>query len=172
MEVRRAEVGDADAIASVFCRSARSAYASLGSPEYLASLDDPTSRATEYARLLAGQRDRWYAVLVAATGKDAVAAPVVGFVEIELDDADSSGVMSRLFVGPEHQSTGIGTLLHDRALDELRAWGCRTARLTVIEGNDRAAAFYRSHGWIPTGERTPFDDHGRTLVDVTIARSL
>lgn len=59
-----------------------------------------------------------------------------------------SGEIHELYVDPFFQNEGIGGLLLDFAV---RRQGGRT--LWVLEKNRNALAFYRAHGFQPTGER-------------------
>ena len=49
-----------------------------------------------------------------------------------------------------------------------RVIGDRPAYLWVLEGNDRAAAFYRRHGFTDEGGRKPEPDTG--VVEIRMAR--
>jgi GNAT superfamily N-acetyltransferase len=57
-----------------------------------------------------------------------------------------------LYVVPSHQGTGLGSALHDFALERLRARGCSTARLWTLEENWAARRFYERRGWELTDE--------------------
>ena len=54
--------------------------------------------------------------------------------------------------------------------DDLRAVavGDRAAYLWVLEGNDRAQAFYQRHGFVDEGGRKPEPDTG--VVEIRMAR--
>ena len=67
---------------------------------------------------------------------------VKGFVQIDGEE----GV--RLYVEPGFQSAGVGGHLLDYAV----AQGAN--RLWALEKNVRGIAFYRRHGFLPTGEKT------------------
>jgi len=58
-----------------------------------------------------------------------------------------SGWLDGLYVEPESWSTGIGSALHDRALDALGALGSRQCHLWVLEQNHQARRFYERRGW-------------------------
>jgi GNAT superfamily N-acetyltransferase len=53
-----------------------------------------------------------------------------------------------LQVAPEYWGSGVAALLHDEALDAIRASGERRVLARVMEGNHRARAFWTKHGWI------------------------
>jgi GNAT superfamily N-acetyltransferase len=57
-----------------------------------------------------------------------------------------------LYVLPSRQGTGVGSALHDLALERLRARGCTRARLWTLEQNAPARRFYERRGWALTEE--------------------
>jgi RimJ/RimL family protein N-acetyltransferase len=83
----------------------------------------------------------------------------------------SEGVLQTLYVVPELWSRGIGSALHDLALDRLRARNVQEARLWTLTENHRARAFYERRGWRLTG-RTRVVPHPPHPIDVEYARSI
>lgn len=69
--------------------------------------------------------------------------------------------MRTLYVVPSHWQSGVGTSLHDFALERLRARGCATAKLWTLEENWLARRFYEKRGWTLNGETrvVPFPPH-------------
>ena len=63
-----------------------------------------------------------------------------------------NGFLRTLYVLPAHQGTGVGSALHDHALERLRALGSREAKLWTLEENHGARRFYEKRGWHPNGE--------------------
>lgn len=59
-----------------------------------------------------------------------------------------NGEVRELYVDPFFQGTGIGSRLLRFAVEHLNA-----RFLWVLEKNQKAVAFYQSHGFTPTGER-------------------
>jgi len=83
--------------------------------------------------------------------------------EVEVYVAECDGVaagavsvgkefLSTLYVLPRYQGRGVGSTLHDLALERLRARGVRQAKLWTLEGNASGRAFYERRGWELTGE--------------------
>lgn len=115
--------------------------------------------------LLAGlsvdERERmWRGVLGEASSGAAVlvaeeaAAQVVGFVAVRpRPDDPGVGELLALYVAPSTWRRTIGTLLHNAAVEHLTRQGCARAELWVLDGNERAVAFYRARGWVPDGRR-------------------
>jgi GNAT superfamily N-acetyltransferase len=63
------------------------------------------------------------------------------------------GVFLRtLYVVPERWGSGVGSALHDLALERLRDRGCREAKLWTLEENWTGRRFYEKRGWTLNGE--------------------
>jgi GNAT superfamily N-acetyltransferase len=60
--------------------------------------------------------------------------------------------LRNLYVVPEHWRTGVGTALHDLALERLRTRGCDEAKLWTLEENWSGRRFYENRGWTLNGE--------------------
>lgn len=88
------------------------------------------------------------------------------YLAVERDEAlgvvsVGGGVLQTLYVLPGSWGRGIGSALHDHALERLRAAGVREARVWTLRENGRARAFYEHRGWILTGRTrvVPFPPH-------------
>jgi GNAT superfamily N-acetyltransferase len=81
------------------------------------------------------------------------------------------GFLRTLYVLPAQQSTGVGSALHDFALERLRAQGETEAKLWTLEHNSVARRFYERRGWKLTDETRviPFPPNP---IDVQYARPL
>ena len=97
------------------------------------------------------------------------------YIAIEDDEAVGvvsvgHGVLQTLYVMPRFWSRGVGSTLHDLAVDRLRKTNVPEARLWTLTENHRARAFYERRGWSPTGRTrvNPFPPHP---IDVEYARS-
>ena len=99
-------------------------------------------------------------------------------VHVAVQDGAAVGVVTiggeylgRLYVLPGHQGSGVGSALHDLALERLRAHGRASAKLWCLEENRSARAFYERRGWRLTGETrvVPFPPNP---IDVQYAREL
>jgi GNAT superfamily N-acetyltransferase len=82
-------------------------------------------------------------------------AEAVGVVSV------CQGILQTLYVLPQHWNEGVGSALHDLALDRLRETNVEEARLWTLAENDRARAFYEKRGWGLTGRTrvVPFPPH-------------
>lgn len=81
------------------------------------------------------------------------------------------GFLRNLYVLPEQQGTGLGSTLHDHALERLRDLGFDEAKLWTLEGNHGARRFYERRGWSLNGEtrEVPFPPNP---IDVGYSRPL
>src|SRR5918999_5314536 len=129
--IREARGGEAAELAGIQERASVNALAHIFPPrEY------PFPRAEVLARWEAFLEDRGTRVLVAEVDGSAVGVA-----------AAAGDWLHGLYVVPEHWSSGIGSTLHDRALERLRALGATLCHLWVLEGNERARRFYQGRGW-------------------------
>lgn len=82
-----------------------------------------------------------------------------------------SGFLRTLYVLPSFQGTGVGSTLHDFALERLSSLGARTAKLWTLEENRDARRFYERRGWALTAETrvVPFPPNP---IDVQYAKQL
>jgi putative acetyltransferase len=113
-------------------------------------------------------RADWVSALTDADGETYIAfvdGAAAGVVSV------GHGVLQTLYVLPEAWSRGIGSALHDHALERLRETNVREARLWTLIDNHRARAFYENRGWSLTGRTTvnPFPPHP---IEVEYARPL
>jgi GNAT superfamily N-acetyltransferase len=134
--IRRARRDDFDALLHVQREAAVAAFAHVFPPESFPFPDDEVREA--WRRALA---DPAIEVFVAE-----VDGEMVGSVSVGLE------YLRTLYVLPSHQGTGVGSALHDHALDRLRGRGARQAKLWTLEENDSARRFYERRGWKLNGE--------------------
>lgn len=136
--VRSAALEDLDAVIAVGHRTWPSAYEPIAGAEYVRRglakwwTADATRPGIEAGRVLVAESD----------------GSVVGMAGF--GPVDDAIVLWKLYVVPEAQGTGAGSAL----MREVIARASRThktLRLEFVEGNTRAEAFYRSHGFQRTG---------------------
>ena len=66
--------------------------------------------------------------------------------------AGGAAELISMWVAPEARGCGVADELIDRVETWARREGAKQLRLAVTDGNDRAAALYRRHGFADTGE--------------------
>jgi len=133
--IRSARDDDLPGVDHVYVAAARWAYASLMPPERL-SLIDAWHRP-----------ERRHELIVAASDV------IVGFVCVGEGQEPGLGYVYDLFVEPRWHGRGVAADLMIAAHETMTAMGITDRRLWVLDGNDRAIAFYRRHGWQHDGER-------------------
>lgn len=163
VDVRRARLDDAERLGQIHVRAWRHAYAGLLPQHYLDGLE-PAVRSDGWRGVLAaealgdcgdggGARDRTSQWVTHVAERDGV---VIGFVGTGPTLAeDESATTGELFINvdPSAWRTGAGRALLAAANEHFAALGCAEAKLWVLEGNDRAIAFYEALGWREAGVR-------------------
>ena len=81
------------------------------------------------------------------------------------------GYLATLYVLPTHQGRGVGSALHDLALERLRAQGFDQVKLWTLRENDSGRRFYERRGWRLTDE-TRVVPYPPNPVDVQYAKRL
>ncbi|MFL5927730.1 MAG: GNAT family N-acetyltransferase [Gaiellaceae bacterium] len=134
--IRRARRDEAEALLRIQREAAVAAFAHVFPPDRFPFPDDAV-------------REAWREALVDAAVEVYVAEladELVGSVSV------GHGFLRTLYVLPAHQHAGVGSALHDHAVDRLRALGAPEARLWTLEANQTARRFYEQRGWRQNGE--------------------
>ncbi|MFJ4161382.1 GNAT family N-acetyltransferase [Microbacterium testaceum] len=139
MIIRRGRVADADAIAALHERS-RAAYYGDALEAENAQLD----RRPMWRRLLQESDTH---VFCAAEDDS-----LVGFLCLRWQADGTEVELHSLYVDPARFGTGIADALYEQFVAQS---GDRQAHLEVWNRNERAEAFYRRHGWIPSDRIRP-----------------
>ncbi len=151
LRIREAEPRDAEAIADIHVRAWQSAYRGQLSDEYLDGLSAADRLPTTRSMIEAPPPE--LRVWVADEGDALVGFAVTGPSE----DADADPKTAELFaiyLEPGRVGTGVGRVLFERAVEDLRSRGFRSATLWVLESNELARRFYDAAGWITDGTTT------------------
>jgi ribosomal protein S18 acetylase RimI-like enzyme len=77
-----------------------------------------------------------------------VEGSAAGYVAVER--AGDSVCIEQLLVSPAHEAEGVGRQLFEFAEGFAISQGARSLQVVVEEANRRAAAFYRSRGFVPS----------------------
>ena len=69
--------------------------------------------------------------------------------------------LERLYTHPNAWGRGVGSRLHDEAVELIRGLGSSRCSFWVLEANERARSFYERRGWRLNGETrvVPFPPH-------------
>jgi GNAT superfamily N-acetyltransferase len=138
VEIRRAAVGDAAAIAEVHVRTWQGAYAHIFGAEQLANMD-VVVRSERWRRWLEQEELAFVAI---EDGR------IVGFVWVGPSrEPDAQGELYAIYVLPDSWGSGAGAELMRAGVDAMRSAGYAEAVLWVLEDNPRARRFYEREGW-------------------------
>ena len=144
IEIRRARLEDATAIAGVHVRTWQSAYEHVFGAERLAGIDTAGREGT--ARRFATDAD--YDAFVAADDGRIIGFVACGSAE---EEAEPRRELFAIYVLPEAWgSTAASGLMH-AALDAMRGRGAAEAILWVLDDNPRARRFYEREGFSVVG---------------------
>jgi ribosomal protein S18 acetylase RimI-like enzyme len=160
LEIRPATPGDLAAVGRIHALSRNAAYAGLLPAEALARVTPERQEAVWRERLADAPPQS--ALLVATDDGE-----VVGFTQGE--NRDGVGHLNAIHLLPERRGGGAGQVLHDALLARFAAWGCTSATLCVVRGNERAQSFYRRNGWTHDGT-TSSHEVGGVVVPVLVYR--
>jgi ribosomal protein S18 acetylase RimI-like enzyme len=155
VNVRPAGPDEADTLLAIQREAAVDAFAHIYPPERYPFPDDAV-------------REVW---------AEALSDPGVEVYVAEVDGVPAGavsvgkGFLSTLYVLPAHQGSGLGSALHDLAVERLREQGFDEARLWTLEGNDSGRRFYERRGWSLTDE-TRVVPYPPNPIDVQYARPL
>jgi GNAT superfamily N-acetyltransferase len=153
--IRPARPDEAETLLAVQRDACVVAFAHIFPPEHYAFPDEPVLEAWREALA-----DDDVEVYVAEVDGEAVGSVSVG-----------DGFLRTLYVVPAKQGNGVGSALHDLALDRLRAHGNDVAKLWTLEENWNGRRYYERRGWTLTDETrvVPFPPEP---IDVQYAKKL
>ena len=134
--IRRARPDEADTLLTIQREACVEAFPHIYPPERYPFPDDDVRDAWREALA-----DRDVEAFVAEEDGEAVGCVSVGDV-----------FLRTLYVVPARWRSGLGTALHDLALERLRARGCDEAKLWTLEENWAGRRFYENRGWALNGE--------------------
>jgi len=147
IEIRKAAIEDAEAIAEVQSRSWEAAYAGIVPAETI-------------ARKNAGRRERWRKNLSApsrfTTWAAVLEGRVVGFMSLALpedEDLDERYYeLCAIYLHPDVFRRGMGRRMAEYAFDLAREAGKSRMAVYVLEANAAARGFYEACGFRPDGK--------------------
>jgi GNAT superfamily N-acetyltransferase len=135
IEIREGGVADVEAMAGIQLASALSGFAHIFPEE----IPKPTQELLETDWLQIVRDPGMHAVIAEISGTPGGA--------VAFGTGPSGCVLRKLYVHPGKWASGVGSILHDHAVAGLRAMGCTTAHLWVLERNIIARRMYEHRGW-------------------------
>jgi GNAT superfamily N-acetyltransferase len=156
VQLRDAQVSDAEAIARVQIETWRSTYRGL-MPDSVIDKFTNADRAGSWRAGLSGDRTQRHDIVA-----ETKSGEVIGFSCGGLNRTTEfpfAGEVYAIYVLPTFQRAGVGTHLFHRSLTTLLRDGMLSALVWALEGNRRANDFYKKCGGECLGERwETFDD--------------
>jgi len=144
--VREAHPDDLTSVAAVFLACWHDSYAGFLSSHVIGKYDEDGARAL-WRPTLTGPPAADVVLVAERAGRD-----VLGVARVGRDpDEPTAGHVHSLYVRPDAQGLGVGTLLLAAADDRFRRDGVHEATLWVFAANAAARAFYSRRGWRPDG---------------------
>nr|WP_315487246.1 GNAT family N-acetyltransferase [uncultured Undibacterium sp.] len=145
IQLRRATVDDAEAIAAIRIEGWRTTYRGMIPDSYLAEMD-LNENVLHWRTILQALpvKEDSLCVYVAVSEDE-----IVGFVSaMKLPEAklDNDGEINAIYIRPQWQRCGIGKRMLHKAARSLQAMGCTSCVIWVIDGNSQARNFYEELG--------------------------
>lgn len=166
LTLRPVALPDVDALSEMYVRSWQNAYDGLVPEESLGAMDVEQHAANWRGRLANPHPER-YSLL--AEFDDGTVGGFVTYGSYRRDhdpknlDARLGGEVYAIYVDPERWGGGTGHALMEAAIGHLRALGWLPVQLWALSGNQRAARFYRRHGFALDGTRGTYEFNGSKL---------
>ena len=145
-DIRKADSGQAGIFAEILCKSWHSAYSGIIPKDILAKFTDIETRRKALEKWMSGGEAVY---LLAYCDNIPCGACCIGASREA--DQPKSGEIVAIYLLEEYWGCGIGGVLMQAALEELKAMGLERALLWVLERNVRARRFYEKCGFSPDG---------------------
>ena len=167
MQVRRAGVEDAAAVADIHVRSWQAGYAHIFGVERLATLS-VERRLPRWQEIIAGDEQ------VCLVAEDD-AGRMLGWCTIGASrdsELENAGEIWGIYLAPEAWGSGAAPALMAASVETLRGQGFEQASLWVLEDNPRARRFYEREGWNLDAARKQDEFLGVAVDEVRYLRQL
>ncbi len=171
IEVRRATVTDADAIADVHARSWPSRYQGLVPDRLIADVVAGRDRRAAAFRELLTDESSPQRIWVAIDG-DAVVGMAIWSPSRDEDATESTADLEAIYLDPDFIGQGLGRTLMQRVVDDIAQAGFTEATLWVLGTNERARRFYEAAGWRVDGATKVEERPAGTLSEVRYRKAL
>lgn len=145
IQLRRATVADAEAIAAIRIEGWRTTYRGMIPDSYLNEMD-VNENVLHWRTILQALpvKEDSLCVYVAVSEDE-----IVGFVsamKLPEPKLDKDGEINAIYIRPQWQRCGIGKRMLHKAARSLQAMGCTSCVIWVIDGNSQARNFYEELG--------------------------
>ena len=162
--VRESEVSDALGIATVHVKSWQKTYRGQVPDEYLDSLSIP-ERASKLEKMIEENKKKKIHNFVIEEDKTIVGILTVG-ENTDDDLTPNVGQLYVIYIHPDHEGKGFGSMLMNKAIETLKADGYTKVTLWVLDTNSKARSWYEHKGWKVEGKTKVDKRNGFDLNEV------
>ena len=149
-EVRAARSGDVEAISDICTRAFRETYRGLLGDDYIERSIADFYRPERIAGEIAASPPRWLGYQVVEEDGRVLGAAGGGLT------GPAAGELFVLYLEPAERGRGLGTLLLDRVIEQVRALGAEEIRTSVYDGNMKGIPFYEARGFEKTEKQQAY----------------
>ena len=143
--IRESEVSDALGIATVHVKSWQKTYRGQVPDSYLDNLSIP-ERASKLEKMIEENRKKNVHNFVIEEDKLIVGILAVG-ENTDNDLPSNVGQLYVIYIHPDHEGKGFGSMLMNKAIEILKEDGYTKATLWVLDTNSKARSWYEHKGW-------------------------
>ena len=147
LDIRKAKIEDAPAIAHIQVTSWRSAFRNIASDQYLDHMVSEVDQVVDWKEILA---DPEQVVVIAENGNK-----LIGYAWAHQEEDESvewDAELISMHILPEYKRRGIGRRLFAATATQLKEKGCSSIYLWVLEENHPSRKFYEILGGQPAGQ--------------------
>ncbi|MBI3712985.1 MAG: GNAT family N-acetyltransferase [Burkholderiales bacterium] len=145
IQLRRATVADAEAIAAIRIEGWRSTYRGMIPDSYLDDMD-MNENLLHWRTILQALPSKEDALCVYVAVSDNEIVGFVSAIKLAEPKLDKEGEINAIYIRPQWQRCGIGKRMMHKAARSLQAMGCQSCVIWVIDGNAQARNFYEELG--------------------------
>lgn len=145
IQLRRATLADAEAIAAIRIEGWRSTYRGMIPDSYLDDMD-MNENVLHWRTILQALPSKEDALCVYVAVSDNEIVGFVSAMKLAEPKLGKEGEINAIYIRPQWQRCGIGKRMMHKAARSLQAMGCQSGVIWVIDGNAQARNFYEELG--------------------------
>src|SRR5262245_35139986 len=150
MNIRRADLADAEALVELATRIYYDTFAAVNTPENMQAYISSSFTLPQFQAELNDPQAAFY--VAEADGEFAAYAKLLKTQPPDCVTGPEPIELVRFYVDRRRQGTGLAAKLLERCIKDAKLQGRKTMYLGVWEHNDRAIAFYRKWDFVRVGE--------------------
>lgn len=145
IQLRRATVADAEAIAAIRIEGWRTTYRGMIPDSYLDDMN-MNENLLHWRTILQALPTKEDALCVYVAVSDNEIVGFVSAMKLAEPKLGKEGEINAIYIRPQWQRCGIGKRMMHKAARSLQAMGCQSCVIWVIDGNAQARNFYEELG--------------------------